>query len=112
MGQVAYRLALPPHMLVHDVFHVSLIKKYHGTPPTHPTPALVQGHEEFEIQRILQHRYRHRRLEFLVLWAGYPASDATWEPFTTFRHAQCILHKYATARGVTLPCCTDVAPTP
>ena len=27
-GPIAYRLALPPTMKVHDVFHVSLLKKY------------------------------------------------------------------------------------
>ena len=29
IGEVAYRLALPPHLLgVHDVFHVSMLRKY------------------------------------------------------------------------------------
>lgn len=30
IGQVAYRLAIMPHLsVVHDVFHVSLLKEYH-----------------------------------------------------------------------------------
>ena len=30
IGVVAYRLALPPHLsLVHDVFHVSMLRKYY-----------------------------------------------------------------------------------
>ena len=28
MGEKSYKLALPPHLHVHDVFHVSLLKKY------------------------------------------------------------------------------------
>ena len=28
MGEQSYKLALPPHFHVHDVFHVSLLKKY------------------------------------------------------------------------------------
>lgn len=75
IGQIAYRLALPPHLHMHNVFHVCLLKAYNGTPPTRPPPDIIQGHEEFEVQGILQHRYRRRKLEFLVLWTGYPPSD-------------------------------------
>ena len=28
MGEQSYKLTLPPHFHVHDVFHVSLLKKY------------------------------------------------------------------------------------
>ena len=28
MGQVAYQLALPPNLKVHNVFHVPVLKKY------------------------------------------------------------------------------------
>lgn len=32
MGVVAYKLALPPHVKVHNVFHVSLLNKYVPVP--------------------------------------------------------------------------------
>ena len=32
MGEHSYKLALPPHLHVHDVFHVSLRKKYVPNP--------------------------------------------------------------------------------
>ena len=28
IGEQSYKLALPPHLHVHDVFHVSLLKQY------------------------------------------------------------------------------------
>ena len=44
MGTVAYRLALPPSMSgVHEVFHVSMLRKYT------PGPAHVVDWEQFEI---------------------------------------------------------------
>jgi hypothetical protein len=51
---VAYRLELAPRVCIHNVFHVGVLKKYHGPPPKGPSmlpprfqgrvhPALVQA---------------------------------------------------------------------
>ena len=38
------------------------------------------GGERFEIERIVEKRYRNNRLEYLIKWRGYPNSENTWEP--------------------------------
>jgi len=34
VGNLAYRLLLPPKARIHDVFHVVFLKKFQGEPPT------------------------------------------------------------------------------
>jgi hypothetical protein len=38
INEVAIRLALPPQARLHDEFHVSLLKKFHGAPLEAPQP--------------------------------------------------------------------------
>lgn len=65
VGELAYRLALPPHMKLHPVFNVTRLKPYvegggDGTMP--PPPVLADEDEpEFEVERIVQERGSGRR---------------------------------------------------
>ena len=83
----AYRLELPPHLKVHNVFHVNLLKKYvvdssHIFDDHHLT---TSKDETLDVRPevVLQERtrsLRNRELnEYLVKWMGYPEEDATWE---------------------------------
>ena len=85
ISPVAYRLALPPTLKIHPVFHVSLLKPYaspEAVPDREvkqlPLPAvLVNDHEEFEIEQILARRSHRCRIEYLVKWVGYPEYDTS-----------------------------------
>ena len=94
VGTVAYRLALPPSMSgVHEVFHVSMLRKYT------PDPAHVVDWGQIEVDTdgtfeegpvcILDSWDQVLRRETLrlvrVLWRHYGVEESTWEREVTMR---------------------------
>ena len=85
MSPVNYRLQLPTQWSIHDVFHIDLLTPYRET-PTHganyqrPPPDLIDGVEEFKVEKVLDScQYgRGRKLQYLIKWKGYPDSDNQW----------------------------------
>ena len=88
VGTIAYRLALPPNLSgVHEVFHVSMLRKY--TPdPTHVLDwgeIVVDTDGTFEEGpvRIMDSRDQvlRRKIVWLVnvLWQHQGVEEATWE---------------------------------
>jgi len=100
VNDVAYKLELPPSMLIHDVFHVNLLKQYHKgrTPTPPPFPILVAGEYEYEVERILLHRDRKvgtsKKREYYVKWTGFGPEHCTWEPENNLKNAQDTLTTY------------------
>jgi hypothetical protein len=85
MSAVNYRLELPTQWSIHPVFHIDLLTPYretimHGPNFTRPTPELIDGEEEYTVEKILDSRHfgRRRRLQYLVKWEGYPDADNMW----------------------------------
>src|SRR3977135_414392 len=62
----AYRLELPSTMRVHTVFHISLLARYTppvaGQHPPEPQPTIDDDNEEYEVERILDSKFRYRKL--------------------------------------------------
>ena len=86
IGQVAYRLALPPSLLgVHNVFHVSMLRKY-VSDTTH-----VLKYEDLELQTDLSYEerpvqildrkdnvFRNKTIPLVkVLWRNSKVEEAT-----------------------------------
>jgi hypothetical protein len=85
MSAVNYQLELPTQWSIHPVFHINLLTPYretimHGPNFTRPAPELIEGEEEYSIEKILDSRWfgRRRRLQYLVKWEGYLDSDNMW----------------------------------
>eukprot|EP00253_Pinus_taeda_P005471 PITA_05471 len=89
IGEVAYKLALPPTPKIHPVFHVSCLKKVIGNNCRIQT-SLLELDEEGSIwiqpEQVLDTRVKQLRgrmiKEVLVKWKDTSLDDATWEPTT------------------------------
>lgn len=89
VGEVSYRLQLPPKTLIHPVVHVSLLRQ--AAPPTAADqvrllPSVPEEEDAVlsdEPAQVLQRRQYLRgstvRPQVLVQWSSQPASLATWE---------------------------------
>ena len=84
MGKVAYQLELPDDARIHNIFHVSQLKKATGiVGPTIPLPGPLIGTQEFEPIAILKKKLVKRGnrpdVRLLVHWKHLSLAEATWE---------------------------------
>jgi hypothetical protein len=88
IGTQAYRLLLPPHYRIHNVFHVSLLERWnsrdHHDDNTQPPEVTPEGHEVWEVEKILGKRVRKGQLQYWLRWKGYDESWDTWTPASDF----------------------------
>ncbi len=93
-GASAYTLKLPSTWKIHPTFNESLLTPY--TPPAFPNqeqpppppPDLVDGEEQYEIEKVLDSRERKVRgktgepwcwtTDYFVKWKGYGPESNTW----------------------------------
>src|SRR5712671_2017312 len=85
ISKVAYKLLLPTSMRIHDIFHFDLLTPFtqtetYGPAYSRPTPDLIDDEEHYKIEEVIDARCKGRgkKLEYLVHWKGYPASERSW----------------------------------
>jgi hypothetical protein len=92
IGKQAYRLKLSPrYKSIHNVFYVSLLEPYRRRPGEELKeigPEMVDGEEEWEVEKILAHKAVQRgntvKHEYLVRWLGFTSADDQWVPEEDF----------------------------
>jgi hypothetical protein len=82
----SYKLQLPRQWRIHPVFHESRLTPFippscpqqKKAPP--PTPELIGGELQYEIEAIIAHRNKGRGKQYLIKWKEFPHEKNTWEP--------------------------------
>ena len=95
ISPLVYRLELPVSMRIHPVFHISLLKRYEEDAFDRQTvplpPVIVDDHEEYVVEQILDKRIIRGKTQYLIKWKDYPMYDATWEPIENLDNCQSLL---------------------
>ena len=72
-------------MRIHPVFHISKLYPYETSDNelqrdgVLPSAVIIDGEEQWEVDRIVKHRFFKGNKEYRVKWTGYPMSANTWE---------------------------------
>jgi transposase InsO family protein len=93
VNDTTYELDLPESMRIHPVFHVSLLRpvmenEIEGRTQGEPPAVIVEGEEEFEVEKIVRAKREKGVLKWEVKWKGYGEEDNTWEPWENLKNSK------------------------
>ena len=105
LSDVLVQLELPTVMgRRFNKFHISKLREWKEDPLRFPTRRQInrpiaevvdENEKEWEVERILADRVLNdNKIQYLIVWKGYPIEDATWEPEDNLANAQNILNNY------------------
>jgi len=94
----AIELELPNSIKIHPVVNVSRVQLYKsqvkGQKKISPKPVIIEGEEEFEVEKILNKRTVRGKEKFLVRWKGYTAGEDTWENRENLENAKELVEEF------------------
>jgi len=75
---------LPSTVKIHLVVNVSRVRRYkdqvEGQKKERLEPVIIEGEEEYEVEKILNKKNFRGKDQYLVWWKDYMAEEDTWEP--------------------------------
>ena len=91
-------LELPSTVKIHLVVNISRIQRYigqvEGQRKEQPAPVIIEGEEEWEVERILNKQRIQGKDKYLVQWKGFMAESDTWEGRENLRNAREAIEEY------------------
>jgi len=94
----AIELELPSTIKIHPVVNVSRICKYveqvEGQKKEQSTPVIIEGEEEWEVERILNKQRVREKDKYLVCWKGFMVELDTWEGRENLKNTKEAIKKF------------------
>ncbi len=101
-----YRLRMSDKYPGNPVFNIEHPKPYKSSPPEFEARTVLPEtrnkatQEEFEIEGVVGHQYKGRRLELLVRWLGYGPQFDLWASLTDLKNAPEVVREYRCAHDI------------
>jgi len=99
----AIELELSKSIRIYPVVNISRVQLYkpqvEGQKKTPPKPVIIEGEEEFEIEKILNKRMIRGKEKFLVRWKGYTVEEDTWENRENLENAKELVKEFERIYG-------------
>jgi len=96
-------LELPKSIRIHPVVNVSRVRLYklqvEGQKKILPKLVIIEGEEEFEVEKILNKRRVRGKEKFLVRWKGYTAEEDTWENRENLENTKELVEEFEREHG-------------
>ena len=102
-GTHAFKLKLPPSMKIHPVFNAALLtpKVVKGLDDLEnreikpAPPVIVNGFEEYEVEKIIDSRIKRNKLQYKIKWKNYPdPAEDTWEDESNVTNAANLVQQF------------------
>jgi len=94
----AVELELPSTIKIHPVVNVSRIRRYksqvEGQRKEMPQPMVIEGEEEWEVEKIMNKRKVQGRDKYLVRWKGCTAEEDTWKNRENLKNAMELVEEF------------------
>jgi len=91
-------LELPKSIRIYPVVNISRVQLYKpqvkGQKKTPPKPVIIEGEEEFKVEKIINKRTVRGKEKFLVRWKGYTVEEDTWENRENLENAKELIEEF------------------
>ena len=91
-------LELSKSIKIHPVVNTSRVQLYkpqvEGQKRMLPKPVIIEGEEEFEVEKISNKKIVRGKEKFLVRWKGYTAEEDTWENKENLENAKELVEEF------------------